>query len=109
AQRAKGILSDSTTKALGHLWEQQQANGAWLWLDFGLNPWEKDGTYYGASLAALAVGMPGKEYHDRPDVQAKVAALRTYLQTGYAQQPLHHRLFCLWASSRLPGILTETD
>jgi hypothetical protein len=109
AQRAKGVLSATTGKALDHLWEQQQANGAWLWLDFGLNPWEKDGTYYGASLAALTVGTAGKQYQDRPDVLPKIAALKQYLQTAYAQQPLHHRALCLWASSRLPGVLTATD
>src|SRR5205823_1261510 len=107
--RAKGVLSAPTRKALGHLWRQQKENGAWLWLDFGLNPWEKDGGYYGASLAAVAVGMAGTNYYDQAEVQAKVAALKKYLKTQSADQPLHHRVVSLWASSRLPGILTEQD
>jgi squalene-hopene/tetraprenyl-beta-curcumene cyclase len=104
-RREKNILRPSTKKALAHMWEQQQKNGAWLWLDFGLNPWESDGAYFGASLAALAVGMAGKNYYERPAIQAKVDSLRKFLSAGYADQPLHHRLTVLWASSALPGIL----
>jgi len=109
ARRAKGAMSAVTKKALEHLWEQQQENGAWEWLDFGLNPWEKDGAYYGASLAAIAVGSAGKSYYEQPDVQAKVAALKKYLNTQSTNQPLHHRVLALWASSRLPGVVTEKD
>jgi squalene-hopene/tetraprenyl-beta-curcumene cyclase len=109
AKRAKGVLSASTKKALDHLWQQQQPDGAWLWLNFGLNPWEKDGAYYGASLAAVAVGTAGKKYFDGADVQAKVAALTKYLKSQFPNQPLHHRVTSLWASSRLPGILTDED
>jgi squalene-hopene/tetraprenyl-beta-curcumene cyclase len=109
AKRGKGALSASTKKALDHLWQQQQQDGAWLWLNFGLNPWEKDGAYYGASLAAVAVGTAGKNYSDRADVQPKVAALTKYLKTQFPNQPLHHRVMGLWASSRLPGILTDED
>src|SRR5262249_11203238 len=107
--RAKGVLSAPTRKALGHLWQQQKENGAWLWLDFGLNPWENAGEYYGASLAAVAVGMAGKDYYDQANVRANVAALKKYLKTQSANQPLHHRAVALWASSRLPGILTEQE
>ncbi|HEV3023199.1 MAG TPA: hypothetical protein VGX76_12065 [Pirellulales bacterium] len=108
-RRAKGVLSAPAHKALRHLWEQQQPNGAWLWLDFGLNPWEKDGEFYGASLAAVAVGMAGKDHYDQADVQAKVAALRRYLGTQSRNQPLHHRALALWASSWLSGVVDETE
>jgi hypothetical protein len=108
-KRANGALDTATRKALDHLWKQQQEDGAWLWLDFGLNPWEKDGAYYGASLAAVAVGTAGKSYYDQADVRGKVTALQKYLQTQLSDQPLHHRALLLWASSRLPGLLTEVD
>src|SRR5262249_6442594 len=49
------------------------------------------------------------DYYDQADVQAKVAALKKYLKTQYANQPLHHRVVALWASSRLPGLLAEQD
>jgi squalene-hopene/tetraprenyl-beta-curcumene cyclase len=106
---AKGRLDESTRKALAHLWEQQQDSGAWLWLDFGLDPWEKDGAYLGASMAALAVGTAGKAYYEPADVAAKIVVLKKYLQSQLAKQPLHHRVWALWASSRLPGILTADD
>jgi hypothetical protein len=108
ARRSKGILSMSARRALGHLWEQQQENGAWLWLDFGLQPWEKD-AYNGAALAAVAVGTAGKDYYERADLQPKLAALKKHLKTALPHQPLHHRLLGLWASSRLPGILANED
>jgi squalene-hopene/tetraprenyl-beta-curcumene cyclase len=104
-RREKGALRPATRKALSHLWEQQQDNGAWSWLHFGLNPWENDGAYYGASLAALAVGRAGEVYFEQPALRMKVAALKKYLQTQRADQPLHHRVVLLWASSALPGIL----
>jgi squalene-hopene/tetraprenyl-beta-curcumene cyclase len=109
ARRAKGVLSEPTRKALAHLWGQQQASGSWLWLNFGLEPWEKDGAYYGASLAAVAVGAAGKGYYEQADVQPKVGALKKYLRTQAAGQPLHHRVAALWASSHLPGVLTEGE
>jgi squalene-hopene/tetraprenyl-beta-curcumene cyclase len=109
ARWAQGRLSEPTKKALDHLWEQQQDDGAWLWLDFGLRPWETDGTYYGASLAAVAVGTAGKDYYEQPGVRPHVLALKKYLKSQFAKQSLHHRVFGLWASSRLPDILTEKD
>ena len=69
-----------------------------------MNPWENDGAYYGASLAALAAGMAGNDYFEQPEIQPKVAALKKYLQG--VDQPLHHRIVALWASSFLPGVLT---
>jgi squalene-hopene/tetraprenyl-beta-curcumene cyclase len=107
AMRAKGTLSDPTKKALSHLWEQQGANGAWIWLDFGLRPWEKDGAYFGASLAALAVGKAGKDYCIQPELQPKLAALKYYLNDQFSTQPLHHRVLALWATAKLPGALSE--
>ena len=43
--------------AFARLWQTQRADGAWDWLEFGLEPFETDaGVYFGATLAALAVG-----------------------------------------------------
>lgn len=105
-RRGNGVF---TKKALSHMWQQQQNNGAWLWIHFGMNPWENDGAYYGASLAALALGIAGKESYDQPALREKLAALKKYLRTQAADQPLHHRLVTLWASSRLPGILDAAE
>jgi len=107
ASRGKGQWSAPTKKALDYLWQQQQDDGAWLWLEFGLRPWENDSAYFGASLAAIAVGMVGKDYQGQAAVEPKVAALKKYLQTRFASQPVHHRVMGLWASSWLPGALDE--
>jgi squalene-hopene/tetraprenyl-beta-curcumene cyclase len=108
-RRAKGELSAPARKALGHLWEQQQADGAWLWLDFGLRPWETDATYFGASLAALAVGMAGTDYVNKDADQPKLALLKKHLTSQYSNQRLHHRMVTAWASAQLPGILRDDD
>ena len=106
-RRNKSIWSEDTLTALTHLWEQQQDDGAWLWLEFGLRPWESDSGYFGASLAAVAVGMVGKDYQGQPAVEPKVAVLKKYLRTRFASQPLHHRVMGLWADSWLPGSLDD--
>jgi hypothetical protein len=102
-----GRLSERSQKALDIIWRQQQKSGAWLWLDFGLNPWEKDGAYYGAALAAMTVGTAGSSYYDADNIRPKVTALTSYLRTNSPDQPLHHRLYALWASSHLPNIFDE--
>jgi squalene-hopene/tetraprenyl-beta-curcumene cyclase len=109
SRRLKEGFSTSTKKVLANLWQQQQQDGAWLWLDFDLNPWENDSAYYGASLAAVALGTAGREEYDRAEAQPKLAALKKFLSTQYAGQPLHHRVLALWASSRLPGVLTDAE
>jgi squalene-hopene/tetraprenyl-beta-curcumene cyclase len=109
ARRGDGSLSEPANKALDHLWSQQQPNGAWLWLDFGLRPWETEAEYYGAALAAIAVGTAGKNYPKHAEVQEKVAVLRKYLQTGLPSQPLHHRILALWAASKFGGVLNADD
>ena len=85
-------LSDTATKSLDILWARQQANGAWKWLEFGLRPWEKDGDYFGATLAAVAIGTAGSKYprHEAMDNVSKTQALRSFLKTRLAEKPLLH-------------------
>ena len=109
AIRSKGVLSGPTLKALDHLWGQQQDTGAWRWLDFGLRPWETDGEYLGASLAAIAVGTAGGDYHDRAEFKTKTAALKEYLRTRFAKQSRHNQAMGVWAASKLPGSLNDGD
>jgi len=56
-----GTLSDDARVAFANMWALQfksgELKGAWAWLQFHNQPWEGDGSaYFGASLAALAVG-----------------------------------------------------
>jgi squalene-hopene/tetraprenyl-beta-curcumene cyclase len=109
ALRSNGILSPASKTALSYLWQEQQSDGSWKWLEFGLKPWESDGTYYGAALAAVTVGVAGHSYYSQPNIQSNILSLRSYLRTNYASRPLHDRVACLWASTYLPGIMSSSE
>src|SRR5205823_6137536 len=106
-----GRLSEDTRTAFRNLWALQMRigdlAGAWAWLDFHYEPWEsRDGPYFGAAMAALAVGMAPGEYAATSDVQENMKLLRDYFQREYPRQPLFNRLMVLWASAKAPGLLT---
>jgi len=95
-------------KTFDQLWALQQTDGelagGWKWFAANLEPWETPPQFpYGASLAALAIGSapPGLRDADR------VHALDRYLQNEAANRPLHVRLATLWASTKLPSIVTD--
>jgi hypothetical protein len=112
ADSRAGGLGEDTRAAFDHMWALQQTagprSGAWPWLQFGLDPWEGHGAeYFGAALAALAIGTAPERYAALPAIQPRVALLRAYLEREYANQPLSNRAALLWASTRLPGLLDE--
>jgi squalene-hopene/tetraprenyl-beta-curcumene cyclase len=107
----RGHLSDVTSTALDNLWALQLKNGekagAWTWLNFHLAPWETvEGQYYGAAMAALAVGTAPDRYASSPAIQENLSLLKNYLQRNFAQQPLLNQVAALWASSKLPGLVS---
>jgi squalene-hopene/tetraprenyl-beta-curcumene cyclase len=109
-----GRMSPEGEKALERMWSVQvrdgKDKGAWLWSDFDLDPWEtKDAAYYGGALGAVATGVAPEAYQARPEIRDNIAALKTYLRDGQSSQPLHNRLFVLWASAKLHGLLTDSD
>jgi len=82
--------------------------GAWPWLQFGLNPWEGKGSqYYGAALAALAVGAAPEDYRSSAAIQNNLELLRAYLDREYARQSLSDRVVLLWASTKLSALLEK--
>jgi len=100
---------ETTRKALRRLWETQRPDGAWDWLDFGLEPFESaDAAYYGATLAALAVGTAGLST-DPPADAAGMDKLRGYLKDRYAEQSLFNRVSLLLASTRWKDVLTGPE
>jgi squalene-hopene/tetraprenyl-beta-curcumene cyclase len=106
-----GQLSDDTRAAFNNMWALQQTagenKGSWLWLQFDQEPWEaNDSNYYGATLAAMAVGTAPESYSSAPEIQDNLASLREYLNRESAGQSTINRVFLLWASTRLPGVLT---
>jgi len=95
-------MSADTHQAFEQLWELQQndgpVKGAWTWYSANLDPWEHAGSsYFGASLAMLAVGSTPMDYQQRADTRDHVAALTNYLSAS-TPRPLHDRLAFLWAS-----------
>jgi len=106
-----GKLTEDTRIAFDNLWSLQKTDGpsrgAWLWQLFDLNPWEGNiSPYHGATLAAVAVGVAPENYRATPAIQKNIAALREYLDREYSSQPLVNRATLLWASAKLPGLIT---
>jgi squalene-hopene/tetraprenyl-beta-curcumene cyclase len=102
--------SPAATQALDRLWVLQtregKSKGAWNWFNLGLDPWEMpESNFYGATLAAMAVGGAPEEYRSRPEVKVRVADLVAFLRSEQETQSLHNRLMLLWASSKLPEAL----
>jgi squalene-hopene/tetraprenyl-beta-curcumene cyclase len=105
-----GRLDDITQAAFRNMWALQftegEQKGAWSWLQFGMEPWEaNDSQYYGAALAAIAVGSAPEDNRLAPDIQDKLGMLREYLNREYATQPTMNHVILLWASTKLPGLI----
>jgi squalene-hopene/tetraprenyl-beta-curcumene cyclase len=110
----KSAPCDVTRQALDILWKTQiqsgSQKGSWDWLDFGMEPWEaKGGRYYGAALAALAVGTVPGYANSEAGVRDKIALLRAFLNGEFPGQNLFNQVWCLWASTKLDGVLTRDE
>ena len=110
AQSAR--LSNDARAALDNMWAEQQTTGvkagSWSWLRFRNEPWEADDSdFYGATLAAVAVGTAPENYRARPEIQNDVRMLREYLNRECAAQTTINRVALLWASAKLPGLLAR--
>jgi squalene-hopene/tetraprenyl-beta-curcumene cyclase len=105
-----GQLSRDAQMAFDNMWAEQQTagkqKGAWLWLRFKNEPWEADDSdYFGATLAAVAVGIAPGNYRATPEAQAKLKLLSEYLNREFAAQTTINRVLLLWAAAKLPGLL----
>ena len=109
-----GALSTDARQAFSNLWAQQmktgELSGAWAWLSFRLEPWEgAQSAYFGAALAAVAVGTAPGGYASNADIQQSVTLLDGYLTKQFEKQHTLNRLMVLWASAKLPGVLTPDE
>jgi squalene-hopene/tetraprenyl-beta-curcumene cyclase len=105
-----GRLTADTRAAFDNMWALQQMDGdkkgAWSWLQFDLEPWEaNDSQYYGAALAAVAVGTAPESYRLAPEIQTNLKLLHEYLDREYANQSTINRVVLLWASVKMPGLI----
>jgi squalene-hopene/tetraprenyl-beta-curcumene cyclase len=108
-----GKLSPDTRLALDNMWGQQlkagESKGAFSWLQFHNSPWEGDSQYYGATLAALAVGTAPENYLSAPQIQDGMQLLREYLVQQQDSQVLINRVILLWVSTKVTGLLTPVQ
>jgi squalene-hopene/tetraprenyl-beta-curcumene cyclase len=107
-----GKLSVEAEKAFDRMWSLQiregKSKGAWDWYSLNLDPWETpDSVFYGAALAAIATGNAPSDYRARPEIRENISSLIAFLQSEQSAQPLHNRLMLVWASTKLPGLLTD--
>ena len=111
---ASGKLSDETRQALDNMWPLQvktgDKKGALEWMNFHYEPWEADDSqYWGATLAAIAVGTAPKDYRATPEVRDNLKLLVEYLRQAQQGQPLGNRVGLLWASTKIPGLLQPAE
>ena len=109
-----GRLADETRTAFDNLWALQfkagEQAGAWAWLNFHYEPWESgDAPYFGAALAAVAVGTAPDHYASTTDLKDRLNALREYLRRTRDTQHTFNRIMLLWASSNWPGLLSPDE
>jgi hypothetical protein len=98
-------------RAFDEAWALQQTTGenagGWEWQDFHEAPWESpESAYQGAAMMAIAVGSMPPAYASDPAVGEHIERLRQYLLLHYAAQPAMNQLYLLWASTRIPGLLS---
>lgn len=109
-----GKLSDDTRAAFEHMWalqmKTQELNGAWAWINFHYEPWEAPASpYFGASMAAIAIGTAPEGYAATPAIQDNLKGLREYFGRETDKQSLFNQLMGLWASSKMEGLLSKAQ
>jgi squalene-hopene/tetraprenyl-beta-curcumene cyclase len=114
--QGRSAPGETTKQAFSNLWQTQvqtgDNKGTWDWLDFNEAPWgNADARYFGAALAAIAIGTAPGYYASGADADtdAKVALLRGYLNAGLQRQNLHNRAWGLWAATYVEGVLTKAE
>jgi squalene-hopene/tetraprenyl-beta-curcumene cyclase len=101
-----------THESFDEAWALQEKTGpeagGWLWQDFHEAPWESsESAYQGAALMALAAGMAGDAYDGDAAAQRSIKLLHAYIDREYETQPVLNRIYVLWASAKVPGLLSS--
>jgi squalene-hopene/tetraprenyl-beta-curcumene cyclase len=102
-----GKLQPATRQALDRMWTLQRKDGSWDWNKTGLAPLEHD-DYYGAVYAAVGVGHAPDGYAKSEAARDGVARLTEYLRKN-PPPDLHHKVWLLWASVKLGGLMEPAD
>jgi hypothetical protein len=104
---SKSPIGAGTKSALDRMWAQQRADGAWDWLEYGLEPFETRNDW-GAALAGVVAGsIPENTSAAQAAGTAKIVSYLQKRMTDTAK-PLvfHDKVAILWASGSLPSLLT---
>jgi squalene-hopene/tetraprenyl-beta-curcumene cyclase len=102
-----GKLSEVAREVLDIMWTVQREDGGWKWPHCDYAPLEID-DHYGATLAALTVGIAPGGYAETLQARAGLEKLRTYLKNN-PPKSLHHRAMIAWCSVRIDGIATQAE
>ncbi len=97
-----GKLSDVAREVLDMMWDAQREDGGWRWPDCDYAPMEID-DHYGATVAALIVGLAPDGYAETEKAKAGLDKLRGYFKND-PPKSLHHRAMLAWCSVRVDGI-----
>ncbi|KPK49730.1 MAG: squalene-hopene cyclase [Planctomycetes bacterium SM23_25] len=100
-----GQLHRVTRKALDRMWTVQRKDGGWNWLKCNWPPMESD-DHYGATLAAIAVGIAPGGYARTEKARTGMKHIRRYL-AGNPPPTLHHKGMVLWADSLCGKLVTD--
>ena len=102
-----GVLHPVTKTALDRMWTVQKPDGGWNWLKCNWPPMEND-DHYGATLAAVAVGVAPGGYARTEAAKQGMARLRKYLAANPPENA-HHKAMLLWAASYTDDLLPAAD
>ncbi|MBI3408158.1 MAG: terpene cyclase/mutase family protein [Planctomycetes bacterium] len=102
-----GKLHSVTRTALERMWTKQRPDGGWTWLKCNWPPMEND-DHYGATLAALAVGVAPEGYAKTQPAQKGIDGIRGYLKKNPPQNT-HHKAMILWVATYLDGFMTSEE
>lgn len=103
------VPSAPTRAAIARLWGVQRADGAFDWLNFGLEPYEApDAVFYGAVLAAMGA-------HSSPAIAASMndagkrglERLSRYIRSNVDAQRLFNRAWALLATAQYDALSGE--
>jgi squalene-hopene/tetraprenyl-beta-curcumene cyclase len=105
--QSTGKLHELTRQALDRMWTLQREDGSWNWNKHELPPQEFD-EYFGVAFAALGVGLAPEGYARGESAREGIARLKQYFQQNPPPN-LHHKLWLLWASRNLDGLMTSAE
>lgn len=102
-----GKLHPVTRQALDRMWTRQLPDGSWGWRERDLPPLGMD-DHMAVAFAALAVGNAPDAYAETPQARKGLEGVRRFLKDHPASS-LHDRMWLLWASAKVDGLMADSD